>query len=263
MRAGRSVQFRAWLASSTDVSNSAWVANGGNPELKPWVADSIDLSYELYFPDGMGYFAVAGFYKELKTYIYDESTPIDFSDYPTGGVTPALMTGLFTRPVNGDGGELSGFELSLQVSGDLLSPALSAFGAVLNASLTDSEIDQGTGDPSTPLPGLSENVRNLTLYYEQGGFSARVSHNYRSDFLGEVQGFGASRTLRFISEENLVDAQLSYSFEGGRWDGLTLYLQGTNLTDEPFSGFLNDDPRQIKDWQEFGSTYFFGGSYRY
>ena len=263
MRAGRSVQFRSWLASSTDVSNSAWVASGGNPDLKPWVADSIDLSYELYFPDGMGYFALAGFYKELKTYIYDESTPVDFSDYPTGGATPALMTGLFTRPVNGDGGEISGFELSLQVSGELLSPALQAFGAVLNASFTDSEIARGTGDPSTPLPGLSEDVRNFTLYYEQGGFSARVSHNYRSDFLGEVQGFGASRALRFISDETLVDAQLSYSFESGQLDGLTLYLQGTNLTDEPFSGFLNNDPRQVKDWQEFGSTYFFGGSYRY
>ena len=41
---------------------------------------------------------------------------------------------------------------------------------------------------------------------------------HRSDFLGEVAGFGSSRTLRFIAEENLVDAQVSCSFAGGgRW----------------------------------------------
>ena len=30
-----------------------------------------------------------------------------------------------------------------------------------------------------------------------------------------------------------------------------------------FTGFLNGDQRQIKDWQEYGATYFFGGSYRF
>ena len=169
-----------------------------------------------------------------------------------------------TDPANGEGGVLSGLELSLQVAGEVLTQSLQGFGAVLNASFTHSEIERGTGDSSTPLPGLSDTVDSLTLYYEQGGFSARVSRNHRSDFLGEVQGFGSSRTLRFIAGENLVDAQVSYSFaEGGRWDGLTLYLQGTNLTNEPFTGFLNNDHRQVKDWQEYGATYFFGGSYRF
>ena len=263
MRAGRDVNFNASLAASTNIASSPWSGRGGNPELKPWVADSIDLSYERYFRDGLGYFALAAFYKDLQTYIYELPLLVDFSDYPTGGVTPALTAGIVNRPSNGEGGTLSGYELSLQLSGEMLTPSLAGFGAVLNGSFTDSEIERGTGDPSTPLPGLSDTVVNLTLYYEQGGLSVRVSGNRRSDFLGEVQGFGASRNLRSITEENLVDAQVSYAFEGGRLDGLTLYLQGTNLTDEPFTGFLNNDHRQIKDWQAYGSTYFFGGSYRY
>ena len=110
--------------------------------------------------------------------------------------------------------------MALQVAGEALTPALEGFGAVLNASFTDSEIPRGTGDPSTPLPGLSDTVMNLTFYYERGGFSARVSGNHRSDFLGEVQGFGAGRTLRSITEEELVDAQISYSFESGNLEGL-------------------------------------------
>ncbi len=263
MRAGREVNFNSSLANSTDISSAPWSGSGGSPDLRPWLADSIDLSYELYFRDSLGYFALAAFYKDLANYIYDLPRLVDFSGFPTGGVTPALTIGIVDRPANGDGGNLSGYEVSLQVAGEALTPALQGFGAVLNGSFTDSEIARGTGDPSTPLPGLSDTVVNLTLYYEQGGFSARVSGNHRSDFLGEVQGFGAGRTLRSITEENLVDAQISYAFESGRFDGLTLYLQGTNLTDEPFTGFLNNDHRQIKDWQTYGATYFAGMSYRF
>ena len=263
MRAGRQVNFNASLASSTDINQAPWGGSGGNPDLRPWMADSIDLAYEWYFSDAQGYFALATFYKDLTTYIYELPRLVDFADYPTGGVTPALTTGIVNRPANGDGGSISGYEVSLQVVGEMLSPALQGFGAVLNGSFTESEIARGTGDPSTPLPGLSDTVVNLTLFYEMGGFSARLSGNHRSDFLGEVQGFGAGRTLRSITEENLVDGQLSYGFEGGRFDGLTLYLQGTNLTDEPFVGFLNNDHRQIKDWQAYGATYFIGASYRF
>ena len=264
LRASRQVNFNSSLVNSTDPANSPWGGNGGNPELEPWRANSIDLAYEWYFQDGLGYFAVAAFYKDLLNYIYELPVLVDFSEYPTGDVTPALSSGFVSRPANGDGGVLSGYELSLQVAGDLIAPELAPFGAVLNASFTDSEIARGTGDPSTPLPGLSDTVYNITLYYEQGGFSARVSQNYRSDFLGEVQGFGSSRTLRSITEETLIDAQLSYSFpDSSPVTGLTLYLQGTNLTNEPFTGFLNNDHRQIKDWQEYGATYFFGGSYRF
>ena len=263
MRAGREVNFNASLADSTDINQAPWGGSGGSPDLRPWMADSIDLSYELYFPDATGYFALATFYKDLTTYIYEQPRLVDFAGFPTGGVTPALTTGIVSRPSNGDGGNISGYELSLQVAGEALNPALEGFGAVFNGSWTDSEIERGTGDPSTPLPGLSDTVMNLTLYYERGGFSARISGNHRSDFLGEVQGFGAGRTLRSISEEQLVDAQLSYSFEGGQLDGLTLYLQGTNLTDEPFVGFLNNDHRMVKDWQSYGATYFVGASYRF
>ena len=264
LRASRQVNFNSSLANSTDPANSPWGGNGGNPALEPWRANSIDLAYEWYFQDGLGYFAVAAFYKDLLNYIYNLPVLTDFSEFPTGDVTPALTSGFVTRPANGDGGVLSGYELSLQLAGDLIAPELAPFGAVLNASFTDSEIERGTGDPATPLPGLSDTVYNITLYYEQGGFSARVSQNYRSDFLGEVQGFGSSRTLRSITEETLIDAQVSYSFpESGPVAGLTLYLQGTNLTNEPFTGFLNNDHRQIKDWQEYGATYFFGGSYRF
>lgn len=263
MRAGRAVNFSPARAASGDLRNSPWGGQGGNPVLKPWVANSIDLSFEWYFPDGLGYMALAGFYKDLRTYIYERSILVDFSDFPTGDVQPVLRQGFVNRPDNGEGGELKGLEFTLSVSGEMLAPALQGFGAVFNASLTESEIDRGTGDPSTPLPGLSDEVANLTLYYERGGFSARVNSNYRSDFLGEVAGFGAARTARSMKSERLLDAQVSYGFDTGRLAGLTLYVQGTNLTDEPFVTYLDDDKNRVKDYQLYGRTWFVGLSYRY
>lgn len=262
MRASRGVTFNPNLAASTDLRNSPWGGSGGNPELEPWIANSIDLSFEWYFENGLGYMALAGFRKDLRTYIYQRPLLQDFSGYPTGDVSPALNVGIVSRPDNGTGGDLSGWEFTLSASGEMLLPALQGFGVVLNASFTDSEIDRGTGDPSTPLPGLSDKVANLTVYYERHGFSARVNTNYRSDFLGEVAGFGAARTARSMKSERLVDAQVSYSFETGRLVGLTLYAQGTNLTDEPFVTYLNDDKNFVKDYQLYGRTYLMGLSYR-
>ena len=262
MRASREVTFNANLADSTDPRNSPWGGRGGNPKLEPWIANQVDLSYEHYFADGQGYWALAVFYKDLDTYIYDASIEQDFSGFPTGGVVPATTTGFVTRPQNGQGGEISGIEFTLSMVGEMISPMLTGFGVILNGSVTDSEIESNPNDPRTPLPGHSEDVYNFTFYYERYGFSARVSTNYRSVFLGELSGFGAARTLRNIHEEELLDAQIGYTFESGVLDGLSIFLQGTNLRDEPFSSYINYDKRQVKDYQTYGRTFILGASYR-
>ena len=262
MRASREVSFNANLAASTDPRNSPWGGRGGNPKLEPWIANQVDLSYEHYFAEGQGYWALAVFYKDLDTYIYDASIPQDFSDFPTGDVVPATTTGYVSRPQNGTGGEISGVEFTLSIVGEMISPLLTGFGVILNGSVTDSEIEPNPNEPRTTLPGHSEDVANFTFYYERYGFSARVSTNYRSVFLGELSGFGAARTLRNIQEEELLDAQIGYTFQSGMLDGLSIFLQGTNLTDEPFSSYINFDERQVKDYQSYGRTFILGASYR-
>src|SRR5210317_336601 len=54
--------------------------SGGNPLLDPWEAWAFDVSYERYFGEGEGYVSVAAFYKDLDTYIYDQTLPYDFSN---------------------------------------------------------------------------------------------------------------------------------------------------------------------------------------
>ena len=119
------------------------------------------------------------------------------------------------------------------------------------------------GNPSQPLPGLSEEVSNLTVYYERDGFQARISNRYRSEFLGELSGVGTDRIQRMVDAESVVDAQIGYEFQSGPLEGLSALFQVNNLTDEQFKTFENDDPRRVIDYQQYGRTYLVGINYRY
>lgn len=264
LRASQDFGFNPALNNSqaTPEQNSPWSASGGNPTLRPWIANALDVSYEQYFEDSKGYMAIAAFYKDLESYIYDQQVIQDFTGFPSGGEVPVINQGLATTPQNGKGGRINGVEFTLSASGAMIMPELDNFGAILTGSWTDSSIQSNPNDPSTPLPGLSERVANLTFYYENDGFSARVSSRYRSDFLGEISGFGNGRDLRMIEAETVVDAQISYSFSG-RYEGLTLLLQANNVTDEPFVRVEGDDSRRVIEYQRYGRTYMAGLSYKF
>lgn len=264
MRASFAISYNVGALPNTDPSNSYWGGNGGNPRLRPWIADSIDLSFEHYLGDSGGYFAVAGFYKYLESYIYQQNTVFDFTGFPTldPAHNPATNLGLASVPANGNGGYVRGIELTANVPMEEFFEPLSGFGVVFNASFTDSDI-QPPNTPGNALPGLSETVINTTIYYELGGFEARVSNRYRTDFLGEVTGFGAGRELRMVEGESILDAQIGYRFESGPLEGLGIQFQANNITDEPFRTFINDDERLVKDYQVFGTTYLVGVSYRH
>ncbi|MCT8127458.1 TonB-dependent receptor [Alishewanella sp. BS5-314] len=264
LRASQDYSFNPALNNSqaTPEQNSPWSASGGNPALRPWIANALDVSYEQYFEDSKGYVAIAAFYKDLESYIYDQQVIQDFTGFPSGGEVPVINQGVATTPQNGKGGRINGVEFTLSASGAMIMPELESFGAILTGSWTDSSIQSNPNDPSTPLPGLSERVANLTFYYENDGFSARVSSRYRSDFLGEISGFGNGRDLRMIEAETVVDAQISYSFSG-RYEGLTLLLQANNVTDEPFVRVEGDDSRRVIEYQRYGRTYMAGLSYKF
>lgn len=265
MRASRNYSFNVAnnIPSAQPDLNSPWSASSGNPELKPYIADVVDLSLEKYFSNRRGYVSLAGFYKHLESFVYTHNQIVDFTGYPTGGVVPVINAGLSSSPDNGEGGWIQGAEFAVSAPLDIFHPVLEGFGFMFSASVTDSEIQPDPTQAPTPLPGLSETVVNGTLYYERDGFQARVSSRYRSDFLGEVAGFGNGRTLRSVAAENVIDAQIGYEFQSGPLEGLSILAQANNLTDEPFKTFENGDERRTIDYQQYGRTFLVGVNYRF
>ncbi|MEJ2384138.1 MAG: TonB-dependent receptor [Xanthomonadales bacterium] len=258
MRASLDWNFDTSKVDETDINNSPWGGSGGNPALRPWIANSFDLSFEKYLDDGIGYFAVAAFYKDLDTWVNESPALYDFSGFPTGEFDPVLNEGLVTIPQNEGDGSIYGFELAGALDFGMFTPMLNGFGLIGSASFTKSDVN--VDGQEITLPGLSEDVYNLTAYYENDRISVRASARNRSEFLGEVSGFGAGREFRTVSEETVIDGQASYFF-GGDLTGLSLLFQVYNLTDEAFTTFANDDDRQIIDYQRYGRTYLIGASY--
>jgi iron complex outermembrane receptor protein len=262
MRASINIDYNAGLAASTDINNGPWGGSGGNPHLRPWIANAADISIEKYF-GRRGYVSLALFYKDLQSYIYDQQQVTDFTGYPITGPQPVLRQGIISTPQNGEGGEIQGAEFAVSVPFDLIWEPLEGFGMTFSASWTDSNIIPNPGSPSTPLPGLSEKVGNLTVYYERDGFQARISNRYRSEFLGELSGVGTDRIQRMVDAESVVDAQIGYEFQSGPLEGLSALFQVNNLTDEQFKTFENNDRRRVIDYQQYGRTYLVGINYRY
>lgn len=239
-------------------------ASGGNARLDPWRANAFDLSYEKYFGT-KAYFAAAAFYKDLKTYIFEQSRDYDFSKFIPG--TPATTPlGTYKSAFNGKGGKLKGLELSVSMPLRQWAPALDGFGIVASGSFTDSKIkiqdpDSNAG-PDIPLPGLSKQVYNLTAYYERAGFEARISQRKRSDYVGEISNFSNTRTLRYIVGENITDLQLGYTFREGSLKGLGVLLQVNNLTDEPYQTYANSKDKPY-EYIKYGRTVLLGANYSF
>ncbi len=243
--------------------NCLWTATGGNPELKPFIANAYDLSWEKYW-DTRAYIQATFWYKQLKTYIYNQVTPYDFSAIPNpSNLTPASSIGLLTRPANGTGGFMRGYEFVASMPLDLFWSALDGFGVQASYASSDSSINpNGPGTPAGPFPGLSKYVSQATVYYEKYGFSARVAATHRSDFLGEIQAFGADQQLVDIRGETVADLQLEYKMPTGRFEGVTFLFQVNNLFNEPYRQYLGVH-NQPEQYTTYGRQILFGVNYKF
>lgn len=251
-----------------------WSGSGGNPKLKPYVAVGTDLTWEKYFDDAT-YVSVGVFNKNLLNYIYTQTVrDYDFSGYTNNNplLTPTSTIGTFRTPQNGSGGQMKGLELAGALSGNKISSALDGFGAQANFSLVNSSIPISSigaipGGPKT-LPGLSRKTANLQLYYERNGFSFRVAERYRSSFTGEAIALFDQLGYTKVLANKTTDVQAGYEFDSGRLKGLSILLQVTNLTNEPFKseqisglpdGSKATRPLEYDDW---GRTVLFGFNYK-
>jgi TonB-dependent receptor len=281
MARARMDQLKATEESGYNFNTGEPGGSAGNPLLDPWRAWAFDLSWEKYFAGNKGYVSAATFYKDLESYIYTQVTEQEFTELyattpdelfcadpnvPSSCVEKQLV-GRISKPVNGSGGYLWGLEFSTSLPFEMFHEALDGFGAILSYSYTDSDIEiQGSissvANESIPLPGLSQDVWNATLYYEKYGFGARIATRYRSEYIGEVSNFANERALRFVQEDMITDAQVSYLFGEGTLEGLQLLFQINNLTNEPYVAYSEDEQRLL-DYQEYGTQYLLGANYRF
>ena len=199
------------------------------------------------------------------------STPL-----PTTGQYAGSTIGFLTMPQNGEGGIMRGIELSANLPFGLVVNALDGFGVQVNHSHTDSSVRlptsafvTGSNAPvfngavsEIGLPGLSRNVTSLRLYYEKHGLQVSLAAYRRSSFIGQILDYRSESQFTFIKGETIADAQVSYDFQGGMLQGWSVFLQGHNLTNEPFREYTSD-PKVYTNTVTFGRTYSAGLNYKF
>jgi len=238
---------------------------GGNPYLRPIRSNSFDLTLEKYFGRS-GYIAAQGFYKDLKSFVYNQTIPFDYAGFPTPTGTPAgtPTLGRADVPINGAGGSIYGVELAATLPLSTFASFLDGFGVTGGGSWTKTQIKPSPNAPAEDIPGYSKWVVNGTAYFEKWGFSARGSARYRSTFVGELSGFGGNRQRRRALDETIIDAQVGYEFQKGTaLEGLSIFVQGQNLTDERFSTVDPGYDLAVIDYQSYGRRFLAGASFRF
>lgn len=240
---------------------------GGNPFLRPYRANAVDLTFEKYF--GIrGYLALQLFYKDLKNYIYNQTVPFDYTGLPLaeapGGIIPPGVPGTINQPINAQGGSIKGYELAGTLPFGEFVSLLDGFGFTGGYGYTQSRVRPNPGAEFGDIPGYSRKVANGTLFFEKWGFSARGSVRYRSTYIGDFVGLGGDISRRRVKPETIVDGQIGYDFQkGSMLEGASVFIQGQNLTNEPFVSIVPGEPLRVIDYQRYGRRYQAGITFKF
>lgn len=201
--------------------------SAGNPDLDPYRASQVDFAYEYYF-GRQGLLSIGGFWKEVDSFITSNTAPEFVLDQAGGRLGPV------TRPVNGEGGRIRGFEAAAQYAFD--------FGVGFNVNYTFSSSESpffNDIDRNLPIPGVAKHSVNAQVYYEGNGLGARLSYSYRSKaFVGNF-GFsdGPTGTRNYGIYNRAygqLDGQISYQIT----PQFGVLVEAINLTDASQSQYL-------------------------
>jgi iron complex outermembrane receptor protein len=241
----------------TDVSPrvtlnpGALTGQGGDPNVDPFRANQADVSLEWYHGNNE---IVSGavFYKDIQSFITDRPAQQNYliqTNTPNlARCTPAFTAEfpnryscqfIINQRANGGGGNVKGLELNaLQKLGG-------GFGVQANYTYSDAKAD----DPDLQIPGNSKHSGNLVGFFENDRFGARLAYSYRSEFFVT---FDRSTRLNQAALKSL-DGSLAFNL----YHGLTLTVDGVNLTNEKIVQFASDRfrPRAVYD----NGRYFFAG----
>lgn len=260
--------------------------SGGNPYVRPYYSTNYDFSIEKYFWHDQGKIAFSGYYKEISNFTTQNTRlnsgninnngpttqttfAYDFSAYSGLVTDPGVLSnpnyttqGWASAPTNDGKGYVEGFEFSSVIPLKVMTPWLDGLNLIGNYAHTDSLIRFSNGNSIT-LPGLSRNVYQWQVFYEKWGFNARASFTHRSNYLGDYQLFNAQVEANLTRAQDTLDAQIGYDFKSGRLNGLSLYVQGHNLTNSSTISYVNNDPRETNIRDQYGATYLMGATYKF
>ncbi len=224
------------MTGAVSLSNLTHTGSAGNSNLKPIIATNFDASLEWYFmPRGL--LSASIFSMDLKNYVKFGNVTRAYVNDQTGNIEDYDIT----LPVNSDG-RVRGIELAYE------QPIGDHFGIQANYTYADGEAEGGDD-----LVGTSKNTYNLSGFFENDRFNARVSYTFRSSFY-----HGMLRANQYYQDDT---ANLAASVGFKATDFLTISLDALNLNNETLKYYVADGRPQA--FYNNGRQYYLNFRYKF
>jgi iron complex outermembrane recepter protein len=267
--------------------------NAGNPELLPFVSDNLDLALEYYYSPG-SFVSLTHFRKRVDNFLVSTTVQDRFeglldpyigadaqqarAELADEGI-PVTDAAVFQRinenlgvpittPVraqegdplaefnvtttaNQEIGNVHGWEVALQHL--FLN---TGWGVQANATFVSGDVDADRDiiGQSFALPGLSDS-RNLSVFWEDERFSTRLAYNWRDEYLGGFDQFGAPVYTEDYEQWDLILSWFATP-------QLTVFVEGINITEETQRTYSRYK-EQLLSANQFGARYSIGARYRF
>jgi iron complex outermembrane receptor protein len=214
--------------------------SGGNPDLKPIRSTNFDAGLEWYFSK-RSLLSATAFYMDLRNYVAYGSQIKNYTTYssqfPNGSVVPYNLT----VPVNAKG-RVDGMEFAYQQA------FTENFGFAGNYTYADAkQTSMVAPGGDNRLVGASKNTYNVSGYFENAMFNARVAYTYRSAFYS-----GLDRSSAFTQDAiGTLSASLGYTMN----DHFSITLDGMNLNN-PTLKYYALNQSQPRAFYKNGSQYY-------
>ena len=199
------------LAGFISLNDLTLAGSGGNPHLNPLISTNFDSSLEWYFaPRGLLSASVVPML--LKDYVNFSNVALSFNNKQasTNAGHDVFTNYLVSVPSNVNG-SVKGVELNY------IQPIGKNFGVAANYTYASGHADQ-----NKPLQGTSKTTGNVSAYFENDRFNARVSYTYRSSFYA-----GVSRADNFY-QAGIGNLALSAGYKINDWMSITFDAMNLN-----------------------------------
>jgi len=210
------------------------VCTAGNPDLKPYRADQWELNLAWY-PNKDTLVSI-GYYKKAEKSFVISNVLRSGVDLFHDGITYTVR-----QPVNGFGALLDGLEGSAQTAFTFLPRPFDGLGVQGNLTwaraIRTNLTNVATGLPLNEYPGLSKWTYNASIYYDRGWLNARLSYNYRSDWLDTVASATNANLPIYRQAEGYLDGKITLRFP--KWH-TSLFVEMQNINKEYSRTFIKN-----------------------
>jgi iron complex outermembrane receptor protein len=216
---------------------------GGNPNLAPIVSNNVDGTIEWYFaPHSL--LSASLFEMDLTSYVGYGTTLESFQSAGGNGVSAGSVQPYYITTEVNISAIVKGIELAYE------QPIGKNFGMATNYTYINAADADGN-----PVVGASKNTANISGYYEDNHFNARLAYTWRSSFYS-----GLDRSTAFFQDSTgTLAATLGYKYN----DNIAFTLDGMNLNNPILKYYGQQGESQPERFYENGRQYYLNVHLKY